>query len=243
MQGVLLLALLAVACSLITQQFDPGAGQLAAGEAQEFVWVRAHTPADTVALNVDATAHWAPYFTGRESAITPIPTSEFAQFAAEVNAIPPAPGRQSRFEIEGRPALRREDVPEADYRTMSLGYLELLRVPLRAGRPITATQPGSQYAEIFRRMAARVWEKVTGESALRTPPRSRLGSRRYSRFGNLRYGNILRQHGQRRLIIAVHESAEKREDAGANSGGEGLRFARDVRGGGFSVLACGVSAR
>jgi hypothetical protein len=83
-RGALLLALLAVACSLVTQQFDPGAGQLAAGEAQQFAWVRAHTPANTVALNMDATAHWAPYFTGRESAITPIPTSEFSGgYAAE----------------------------------------------------------------------------------------------------------------------------------------------------------------
>lgn len=83
-QVALLLALLGVACSSVAQQFDPGAGQLAAGEAGEFAWIRAHTPADTVALNVDATAHWAPYFTGRESAITPIPTSEFAGgYAAE----------------------------------------------------------------------------------------------------------------------------------------------------------------
>ena len=83
-QVALLLALIGVACSSVAQQFDPGAGQLAAGEAQEFTWVRAHTPADTVALNVDATAHWAPYFTGRESAITPIPTSELAGgYAAE----------------------------------------------------------------------------------------------------------------------------------------------------------------
>jgi hypothetical protein len=83
-QGALLLTLLAVACSLVPQQFDPGAGRLAAGEAPEFAWVRAHTPADAVALNVDATAHWAPYFTGRESAITPIPTSEFSGgYAAE----------------------------------------------------------------------------------------------------------------------------------------------------------------
>jgi hypothetical protein len=83
-QVALLLALLGVACSSVTQQFDPGAGRLAAGVAQEFAWVRAHTPANTVALNVDATAHWAPYFTRRESAITPIPTSEFAAgYAAE----------------------------------------------------------------------------------------------------------------------------------------------------------------
>jgi hypothetical protein len=83
-QVALLTALVAVACSSVTQQFDPGAGQLAAGEAQEFAWIRTHTPANTVALNVDATAHWAPYFTGRESAITPIPTSEFAGgYAAE----------------------------------------------------------------------------------------------------------------------------------------------------------------
>jgi hypothetical protein len=84
LQGALLLALFGVVCSSLTQQFGPGAGQLAAGEAQEFTWVRAHTPADTVALNVDATAHWAPYFTRRESAITPIPTSEFSLgYAAE----------------------------------------------------------------------------------------------------------------------------------------------------------------
>jgi hypothetical protein len=83
-RGALLLGLLAVACSLVTQQFELTAGRLAPGEAQEFAWVRAHTPADTVALNVDATAHWAPYFTQRESAITPIPTSEFAGgYAAE----------------------------------------------------------------------------------------------------------------------------------------------------------------
>jgi hypothetical protein len=83
-QGALLLALLGVACSSVAQQFGPGAGQLAAGEAQEFAWARAQTPVETVALNVDATAHWAPYFTGRESAITPIPTSEFSSgYAAE----------------------------------------------------------------------------------------------------------------------------------------------------------------
>jgi ATP-binding protein involved in chromosome partitioning len=40
------------------------------------------------------------------------------------------------------------------------------------GRPITATDPGSPYAEIFRRIASRVWEKVTGaETMSRTPPR------------------------------------------------------------------------
>jgi len=39
------------------------------------------------------------------------------------------------------------------------------------GRPITATDPSSPYARIYRDMAARLWEKVTGESALRTPPR------------------------------------------------------------------------
>ena len=39
------------------------------------------------------------------------------------------------------------------------------------GRPITATQPDSPYARLFRDIAARVWQKVTGESTLRAPPR------------------------------------------------------------------------
>jgi ATP-binding protein involved in chromosome partitioning len=40
------------------------------------------------------------------------------------------------------------------------------------GRPITAVDPASPYAAIFRGIAARVWEKVTGaETMTRTPPR------------------------------------------------------------------------
>jgi putative ABC transport system permease protein len=41
------------------------------------------------------------------------------------------------FNIEGRSSPRPEDVPAADYRTVSPGYLSLLRVPLRAGVPFT----------------------------------------------------------------------------------------------------------
>jgi ATP-binding protein involved in chromosome partitioning len=40
------------------------------------------------------------------------------------------------------------------------------------GRPITVSQPDSPYARTFRDIAARVWEKVSGETAIRrAPPR------------------------------------------------------------------------
>src|SRR5947207_3075156 len=40
------------------------------------------------------------------------------------------------------------------------------------GRPITVSQPDSPYAQTFRDIAAKVWEKVSGEStARRAPPR------------------------------------------------------------------------
>jgi len=40
------------------------------------------------------------------------------------------------------------------------------------GRPIVAADPGSPYAQTFRAIAARVWQKVSGEGAARrTPPR------------------------------------------------------------------------
>jgi ATP-binding protein involved in chromosome partitioning len=40
-----------------------------------------------------------------------------------------------------------------------------------SGRPITISDPANPYAAVFRRIAARIWEKVSGESALRPPPR------------------------------------------------------------------------
>jgi ATP-binding protein involved in chromosome partitioning len=39
------------------------------------------------------------------------------------------------------------------------------------GTPITAIDPESPYARIYRDMAARVWAKVTGDSGRRAPPR------------------------------------------------------------------------
>ena len=42
---------------------------------------------------------------------------------------------------------------------------------LGSGRPITISDPDNPYAAVFRRIAARIWEKVSGESALRPPPR------------------------------------------------------------------------
>jgi len=40
-----------------------------------------------------------------------------------------------------------------------------------AGHPIVVSDPASPNARLFRDIAARVWEKVSGESALRAPPR------------------------------------------------------------------------
>jgi ATP-binding protein involved in chromosome partitioning len=40
-----------------------------------------------------------------------------------------------------------------------------------SGRPITISDPDNPYAAIFRRMAARVWEKISGERVQRPPPR------------------------------------------------------------------------
>ena len=40
------------------------------------------------------------------------------------------------------------------------------------GRPITVSDPESPNAQVFRRMAARIWEKVAGPDAeRRAPPR------------------------------------------------------------------------
>jgi ATP-binding protein involved in chromosome partitioning len=40
-----------------------------------------------------------------------------------------------------------------------------------SGHPITVSDPQNPHAAVFRQIAARVWEKVSGESALRPPPR------------------------------------------------------------------------
>ena len=47
----------------------------------------------------------------------------------------------------------------------------LIRETSDSGRPITVTDPDNPHAQVFRQIAARVWEKVSGEGALRPPPR------------------------------------------------------------------------
>ena len=39
------------------------------------------------------------------------------------------------------------------------------------GRPITMSDPGSAHAQLFREIAAQVWEKVSGDGMRRAPPR------------------------------------------------------------------------
>ena len=52
-------------------------GRLAPGESEAFAWIRMHTPPTALVINLDPYALWAPYFTKREVAYTPIPTDEF----------------------------------------------------------------------------------------------------------------------------------------------------------------------
>jgi hypothetical protein len=71
------LALVVTAGVTMLAQFQPGEGTLLPGEAEAFAWVRAHTPQNTLVINLDQNARWAPYFTRREVAYTPVPVSEF----------------------------------------------------------------------------------------------------------------------------------------------------------------------
>lgn len=52
-------------------------GRFSPGETEAFAWIRTHTSANTFVFNLDPMARWAPYFTQREVAVTPVPTSEF----------------------------------------------------------------------------------------------------------------------------------------------------------------------
>jgi hypothetical protein len=54
-------------------------GTLAPGESEAFAWIRMHTPRSALVINLDPNAPWAPYFTQREVAYTPIPTDEFVR--------------------------------------------------------------------------------------------------------------------------------------------------------------------
>ncbi len=77
-----------------------------------------------------------------------------------------------RSDIFGHGGARRE---AARLGVEFLGEVPLdlaIRETSDEGRPIAATQPASPYARTFRDIAARVWEKVSGEApARRAPPR------------------------------------------------------------------------
>lgn len=70
------LGIAATTLSLLDLPALADAGRLAPGEAQAFTWIRSHTPPDALVLNLDASSAWAPYFTQREVAFTPVPVSE-----------------------------------------------------------------------------------------------------------------------------------------------------------------------
>lgn len=74
--GVIALLLITATVNLRTQ-IGGGAGQLAAGEREAFAWIKANTAPNTLVVNLDVNARWAPYFTQREVAFTPVPISEF----------------------------------------------------------------------------------------------------------------------------------------------------------------------
>jgi ATP-binding protein involved in chromosome partitioning len=76
-----------------------------------------------------------------------------------------------RSEIFSHGGARRE---AAALGTEFLGEVPLdlaIRETSDSGRPITISEPHSPHAAVFRQIAARVWDKVSGESALRPPPR------------------------------------------------------------------------
>jgi ATP-binding protein involved in chromosome partitioning len=77
-----------------------------------------------------------------------------------------------RSDIFGHGGARRE---AARLGVEFLGEVPLdlaIRETSDEGRPIAATQPASPYARTFRDIAARVWEKASGEApARRAPPR------------------------------------------------------------------------
>ncbi len=76
-----------------------------------------------------------------------------------------------RSDIFGHGGARRE---AARLGAEFLGEVPLdlaIRETSDAGRPIVATDPDSPYAETFRVIAARIWEKVSENGARRAPPR------------------------------------------------------------------------
>ncbi len=77
-----------------------------------------------------------------------------------------------RSEIFAHGGARRE---AARLDTEFLGEVPLdlaIRETSDDGRPITVSQPGSAHALLFREIAARLWQKVSGDDApLKTPPR------------------------------------------------------------------------
>jgi hypothetical protein len=77
-RGGIVLVLLVTAGVTLLAQFQPGAGTLSPGESAAFAWVRAYTPENTLVVNLDQNSRWAPYFTRREVAYTPVPVSEFS---------------------------------------------------------------------------------------------------------------------------------------------------------------------
>lgn len=74
--GVVALLLITATVNLRTQ-IGGGAGQLAVGEREAFTWIKANTAPNALVVNLDVNARWAPYFTQREVAFTPVPISEF----------------------------------------------------------------------------------------------------------------------------------------------------------------------
>ncbi|MFI5273939.1 MAG: hypothetical protein ACHQ4H_12975 [Ktedonobacterales bacterium] len=76
-RGVIVVVFVSLTINLLHLPDLSSQGQLQAGEPQAFAWIKANTATDTLVINLDQTANWAPYFTQREVAYTPVPVSEF----------------------------------------------------------------------------------------------------------------------------------------------------------------------
>jgi len=80
--------------------------------------------------------------------------------AAYANVLPGRPSSASRpIQIEGQPPFDRSNPPVVDMRTVSAGYFETLRLPIAAGRALTAAddEKALPVAVVSRSLAARHW--------------------------------------------------------------------------------------
>ncbi|MDF1506134.1 ABC transporter permease, partial [Roseisolibacter sp. H3M3-2] len=111
----------------------------------------------------DAPARRAPFFAQVAERVRALPGVEGAGFTNHL----PLHGDTWRFGflVEGRPAPRRDEAPSAVFRLVRPGYFRAMRLPVLAGRDVTAADEarGARVVVVNERLARRHWP---GASAL-----------------------------------------------------------------------------